>query len=312
MKVGIFLSYIGLGSNLLHLAYCHQIAKKYGPVTIITICKNLDQALVDDPLIKEVICLNNYYKKIFDIFKLSKILKTYNFDILFIFYPSIRFFLASKIAKIKIIYTYPLFKKKKLHLVNTAQKFVKEKLNINSCPTETNFYVDNLKKNIAKNNMNLTKKNIVVGVGSSGPSTRWGEDNFIKLLNKLNKNNNFFYYILCGPDQKEISDNIISKVDKKNCISLSNKKISELIPILSLCDLYIGNDSFGHHVTSQCGIPSIILLLDTPAAYSDYSKNQYRIIPPNININSITHDSKISPGRIKVDTVFEKILSLLF
>ena len=112
MKVGIFLSYIGLGSNLLHLAYCHQIAKKYGPVTIITICKNLDQALVDDPLIKEVICLNNYYKKIFDIFKLSKILKTYNFDILFIFYPSIRFFLASKIAKIKIIYTYPLFKKK--------------------------------------------------------------------------------------------------------------------------------------------------------------------------------------------------------
>ena len=28
MKVGIFLSYIGLGSNIMHLAYCHEIAKK--------------------------------------------------------------------------------------------------------------------------------------------------------------------------------------------------------------------------------------------------------------------------------------------
>ena len=41
MKTGIYLSYAGLGANLLHLAYCHQIARKYGPVTIITLCKNL-------------------------------------------------------------------------------------------------------------------------------------------------------------------------------------------------------------------------------------------------------------------------------
>ena len=49
MKTGIYLSYVGLGANLLHLSYCHQIAKKYGPVTIITLCKNLKEALTDDP-----------------------------------------------------------------------------------------------------------------------------------------------------------------------------------------------------------------------------------------------------------------------
>ena len=48
MKTGIYLSYIGLGANLLHLSYCHQIAKKHGPVTIITLCKNLKEALADD------------------------------------------------------------------------------------------------------------------------------------------------------------------------------------------------------------------------------------------------------------------------
>ena len=57
MKTGIYLSYIGLGANLLHLSYCHQIAKKHGPVTIITLCKNLKEALADDPLIER---LQNY------------------------------------------------------------------------------------------------------------------------------------------------------------------------------------------------------------------------------------------------------------
>ena len=67
MKIGIFLSYIGLGSNLLHLTYCHQIAKKNGPVSVVTICKNLEQALEDDPLINEVIYIEDYYKRFFDI-----------------------------------------------------------------------------------------------------------------------------------------------------------------------------------------------------------------------------------------------------
>ena len=55
MNVGIYLNYIGLGSNLLHLSYCHEIAKKYGPITIITLCKNLDQAVEDDPNIEKVV-----------------------------------------------------------------------------------------------------------------------------------------------------------------------------------------------------------------------------------------------------------------
>ena len=62
MNVGIYLNYIGLGANLLHLSYCHEIAKKYGPVTIITLCKNLDQALEDDPNIKNVLLIEKIKK----------------------------------------------------------------------------------------------------------------------------------------------------------------------------------------------------------------------------------------------------------
>ena len=40
MKTGVFLNYIGLGANLMHLAYCHKIASIYGPITLISLAKN--------------------------------------------------------------------------------------------------------------------------------------------------------------------------------------------------------------------------------------------------------------------------------
>jgi len=54
MKVCVYLSYIGLGANLLHLSYVHQLSEKFGPITVFTLCNNLSDALEDDPKIKEV------------------------------------------------------------------------------------------------------------------------------------------------------------------------------------------------------------------------------------------------------------------
>lgn len=35
MKVCVYLSYIGLGANLLHLSYVHQLSEKFGPITVL-------------------------------------------------------------------------------------------------------------------------------------------------------------------------------------------------------------------------------------------------------------------------------------
>ena len=55
------------------------------------------------------------------------------------------------------------------------------------------------------------------------------------------------------------------------------------------------------------GKPSFIILLDTPRAYSDYSINQNRIVPPGIDIDKITHDSRLDPNTVSVDSVFNKV-----
>ena len=310
MRTGIYLSYVGLGANLLHLSYCHQIAKKYGPVTIITLCKNLEEALADDPLIKKVYYLDKYQKKTFDIFKLSRVLKKFSFHNLLIFYPSLRIHMAAKIAGIKNIFSYDFFKKKNLHLINAAKSLTKKFLNNDNCQTETTFFIKN--ERILKINNEFSKNSfrIVLGVGSSGPTTRWGSDNFAKLINKLSEIGDFFFLILCGPNEKIIEHEIISKLNKNNYLTLSNRKIYDLIPYLCASDMYVGNDSFGSHILSQSGKKSIVFLLDSPKAYTDYSKNYFRIIPEGYKIEEITHGTNANPNLITVNEVIKNITRL--
>ena len=306
MKLGIYLSYVGLGANLIHLSYCHQIAKRYGPITIITLCKNLREALEDDPLIKEVHHVTKYQKRLIDVYKLSKILRKFKFNRLLIFYPSLRVLISAKLAGINKVSIYNIFKKKNLHIIDAAKKLTEDFLQIKNCQTETNFCVD--KKKIDKiNEENVGKFKIVIGAGSSGPTTRWGSKNYSNLINKLDETGKYFFYILCGPNEKEVEQEIISKLKSKNFLALSEKKIRDVIPYLCSSDMYVGNDSFGSHITTQSGIKSIVILLDSPRAYTDYSKNFYRIVPRGFDINKITHGSNADPNLVLVEEVIKEI-----
>lgn len=307
MKTAVYLNYVGLGSNLLHLAYCHRIADIYGPVTVITLCKVLEQALADDPRIKEVITLDQKNKTLFGIFKISKILKNNNFDKIFIYYPSYRTELAAKLAFIKEINFYPVSEKKNLHLVKKAKYYTEKWLNINNCKTETEIHVNNKSKNIGSQKLKKEFKNIVLGVGSSGPTTKWGINNYIQLAQKLNLKSKNYFHILCGPEESGLASELINSLGPDNCNSLSPLSISDLIPIITQCDIYIGNDSFGHHIMSQSGKPCFIIMLDTPRAYTDYSVNQIKILPENFDADMIDHDTRINPADISVDYVLSKL-----
>jgi ADP-heptose:LPS heptosyltransferase len=312
MKTCVYLSYKGLGANLLHLAYCHEIAKKFGPITIITLCNNLEETLNEDPLIEKIIFIKNYHKRFIDILKLRQFLNSFNFNQIFIFYPSLRIYLASIFSNIKKVYSYPIFNKKNLHLIEAAKKFTEKSLGIDNCLTEAKFFIK--KDKIAKINKNYNdgKFKIVIGAGSSGPSTRWVTKNFSNLINKLNDTGNYYFFILCGPNDKALSNEITADVIKNNCFSLYNKKIKEVIPYLCSADMYVGNDSFGSHVTSQSGIKSLVILLDTPKAYTDYSKSYQRIVPDGIKIENVTHGSNLKPEDVSVEKVYQTIINNKF
>ena len=155
--------------------------------------------------------------------------------------------------------------------------------------------------------LNNNSYKIVIGPGSSGPTTRWGAKNFANLINSLNETGDYFFFILCGPNEKDVETEIINNLKKNNFLTLSDKNIYDVIPYICSANMYVGNDSFGSHITSQTGKKSLVFLLDAPRAYTDYSNNYYRIIPKGYNIDEITHGTNADPNLISVSEVINVI-----
>lgn len=310
MSVSCFLPFVGLGSCLLHMTYIHEFAKKEGPVTILTFSKSLSDALKFDPNVKKVIVIENYNRKFSEIFKLSKNLKNLNIKKIFIFKCSLRFYLAAKFAGI-FVKSYPFYKKMNLHLVEEARRFTMKNLNLKNCPTETRLYINKSILSEVKNNFNSNRKNILIAPSSSGPTTMWKISHFTELMKKLNENFDCFFIIALDSSEKEkkISSEIANVFDKKKIIFLCDKTISQLMPIISLCNLSICNDTSFQHISCQLNVPTIILRFDTPAAYSSYSKLQYSILPKGYA--EVNHDTRADTSLITVDMVLEKSLALL-
>ena len=130
MKVLVIQPKIGMGDMVIYLPYIHAISKKYQTPVSILVKQNsrAHQLLGEDKYIDEIITLdrskNNTgsHDGMSGFFKLSNELKSKNFDKVFIFNSSLRYFLISKIAGIKKISQYPLFRKKD-NIVTSAKIF---------------------------------------------------------------------------------------------------------------------------------------------------------------------------------------------
>ena len=132
MQILIIQPKIGMGDMIIYLPYIHAISKKFNK-SVSVLVKDKSRAkelLAEDNHINEIISLKKEMDGVSGIFKLSRELKKRNFDKVFIFNSSLRFKIISKLAGIKDIYQYPLFEKKYQHVIHTAQKLLKKKLDL--------------------------------------------------------------------------------------------------------------------------------------------------------------------------------------
>ena len=121
MKILAVQNRMGIGDMVIFLPYIEAIAKKFRIPVSILVKENSKaiQFLGDNKKIDKIIILdrdnknkNGRHDGVIGSFNLAKDLKKHNFDKIFIFNSSFRFNLIAKIAGIKNIYQYPLFKKK--------------------------------------------------------------------------------------------------------------------------------------------------------------------------------------------------------
>ena len=148
------------------------------------------------------------------------------------------------------------------------------------------------------------KKNIIIGIGGSGPTVKWSIENWITLIDYLNKNfaANF---IIAGGKNEEVEFNFIKeKLKIDNIFSLCNLNIRQAIVGMSFGKFFIGNDSGMHHLAASIGIHTLVLIGSTPLNYTKYSTFMNQIIPDDYQ--DIGHSSNAMKN-ISTNNVIKKI-----
>ena len=319
MKILAIQNRMGIGDTVIFLPFIKAISEKFNSPISLLVKENTkaNEFLNHTNYIDEIIQLkrSNKNKDIHDGFfgflRLSSDIKKYNFEKVFIFNSSLRYNLVSRLAGIKDIYQYPLFKKKNQHIINPAKKLVKKILNveIDSCPEiqiDKKLVLDSFKKF----NINNAELNILLGIGCSSPTRRIPSKTFIKVMEKILEKKNCKFFLATGKNigEQQILKEILNSKFQDKCVPLDNLKISETLPIIKNCDISICNDTSFSHLSSALGLKTITLMADTPLIYGSYSSNMYPIIPDGES--TVTHNT-LGKNRINPDKIFNKLISLI-
>jgi len=311
---------MGIGDMVIFLPFIHAISKKFASPVSILVKENSKaiQFLQNNPAIDQIIILDRSNKMkdgrhdgLIGSFNLLKDLKKFNFDKIFIFNSSLRFNLIARAANIKNIHQYPLFQKKNQHIINTAQTFIKNELDLEIKSDPEILVNDQLIKD-AKSKYKIDPKeiNILLGIGGSGPTKRIPAKIFIDFIRLATQTYKCRFFLATGKNAEEqkILLEILSTVHKDKCYALDNLNINEILPIIKNCNISICNDSSFSHLSAGLGINTIVLMSDTPLLYGSYSSKMHPIIPDGEN--TVRHNT-LGKDRINPDKIFKQLNKIL-
>jgi heptosyltransferase-2 len=286
------------------LPYIQQIKKHNKDFAFTLVTKKrtaAKQILKYDQSINQIVYLEDETiattkSKINNFFKLLNFIKKNNFSKIYIMHFSIFWFLLAKISGIKNIYKYGILKKNvDIHLNALEQN--KRWLQDPNLSSQTKIVYP---QNNSKNN-----NQIIIGIGSSGPTKKWPIENYIELIKKINDKNIKFY--LAGGNneiENQIANKIINEIKENRIESLCSLSIEEIMPIINSSKLYVGNDTGFMHLSAGLNIPAIGLFGDTPLSYAKYNKNILPIIPENFK--TVGHGS-MAMNQITIGQVLNEV-----
>ena len=320
MKILAVQNRMGIGDMIIFLPFIEAIAKKFDSPVSILVKENTksSEILKNNPYINKIIFLdrNDHAKKgrhfgFRGTLNLASDIQKYNFDKVFIFNSSLRFRLIMKIAKIKDIYQYKLFDKKKQNIIKAAQDFLKKSINLDveSKPTISISPKDIneafVKYNIVKKNIN-----ILLGIGGSGDTKRVPAEKYIEFIKLCTNNYECKFFLATGKkyEEQEILKKILNSNFKNYCKALDDLTISETLPIIKNCNLAVCNDTSFSHLSAALEIETIVLMTDSPLLYGSYSPKMHPIIPDGEK--TVTHNT-LGKDKINPEKIFNKMKEIL-
>ncbi|MDA9878558.1 hypothetical protein N9C94_01475 [Candidatus Pelagibacter sp.] len=319
MKILAVQNRMGIGDTVIFLPFIETISRKFNtPVSLLVKrSSKADQYLKQTDYLDKLIFLERNNKKndrhdgIVGSIRLTQEIKKNEFDKIFIFNSSLRFYLIARMANIKNIYQYPLFKKTNQHIVQPAKDLIKKNLGVDVVKDPRIGVNSNLiKEAVLKFNINSNGLNVLLGIGGSGPTKRIPSKTFLSVMEKIYnfKKSKFFLATGKNDDEQRILNEILNSKFKDKCIPLDNLSIADTLPIIKNCNISICNDSSFSHLSSALGIKTITLMADTPLIYGSYSSGMYPIIPDGET--TVSHNT-FGKDRINPNKIFDKFLSII-
>ena len=319
MKILIIQNRMGIGDTILYLPFIKALSKKFNsPVSLLAKeSSKANQYLDQTNYIDKILILeknkktNNEHGGFLGSFNLIKNIKKYNFDKVFIFNSSLRFYLIARLSGIPEIYQYPLFKKNKQHIINTPKRVFKEKLNLD-IDENPEIQIDNklVLKSIEKFKINKNQINILLGIGGSGPTKRIPSSTFLSVIEKISKVKKCRFFLATGKNEEEqiILNEILKSKFKDLCVPLDSLSIKETLPIIKNCNISVCNDSSFSHLSAALGIKTITLMADTPLIYGSYNTKMFPIIPDGEV--TVSHNT-LGKEKISSQKIFNKIIEII-
>ena len=320
MKILVIQNKMGIGDMVIYLPFIEAISKKFNtPISILVKeSSKAKQFLKDNNFVDKIIILerdnnlkNGKHEGLNGFYNLVRDLKQYGFEKVFIFNSSFRFNLIARTAGIKDIHQYPLFQKKNQHVIEAAKELLKKNLGLNvESDPKISVSKQCVKKARFEYKINNDEKNILLGIGGSGPTKRISSIIFIKLMRLISQKYKCKFFLATGKNkqEQEILKEILSSDFKDNCFALDSLNLAETLPIIKNCNLSICNDSSFSHLSAALGIKTITLMADTPLVYGNYSSKMFPIIPDGEK--TVTHNT-LAKEKINPNKIFDKIIEIL-
>jgi lipopolysaccharide heptosyltransferase II len=326
-----------IGDVVLSLPLAAIIKKHFPGCKVTFLLRNYTKDIAkNNPHIDNVLILKEVNGKI-PVWENVKQLKNKNFDSSIIVYPTYITALIVFLSRIKIrigsgyrSYSF-LFNKKIFEHRKYAEKHELE-FNVNLLKIfgiEESISFENVEFNIRINEgeleavRNVTynlgvdpeKKIIIIHPGSGGSAIDLPVEKFSQLVSNLNSLNNINLIVSGSKSEYNICESVVGN---SKAINLAGKfKLSEMICLISLCDVFISNSTGPIHIAAALGKKTVgfypKILACSPTRWGPYTKNKV-IFSPEIECNDCTREQCEQlncMNSINIDKVTKKVVDLL-
>ena len=167
---------------------------------------------------------------------------------------------------------------------------------------------------LKENGIDFSKKIIAFVPGSTNSrAKRWQTESYAKLNDGIQKNLNADVILIGAGNELDVSVEVYEKSKIKPVILTGKTTLSEVVSILSVCDLLVSNDTGPAHISAALGTKTIVIFgptnpLTTKPRNSEIIRKNVECSPCMLRDCPIDHRCMT---RILPEEIFEKAVSML-